>query len=170
MGAPRRDAVLHAPEVIARRGLARLTRWRRLEQAAGLHRRDEAEAGMTRYDPLRAPDPDAWLAMSEDERIALAADFHRRAGDRAPSARAHAAIHCMVENQIALGEATPVRAAMERLMAEGLDRHEAIHAVGSVLAGLLSDLARGEGPADFNAAYGAELAKVTAESWRGSGG
>jgi hypothetical protein len=124
---------------------------------------------MTRYDPLQAPDPDAWLALSEDERIELAADFHRRAGDRAPSAPAHAAIHCMVENQIALGEATPVRAAMERLMAEGLDRHEAIHAVGSALAGLLADLSRGEGPADFNAAYGAALGRLTAESWRSGG-
>jgi hypothetical protein len=125
---------------------------------------------MTRYDPLRAPDPRKWLAMDDSEKIALTADYHRRAGDQAPSPEAHAAIHCMIENQIALGDETPVRATIERLMAEGLDRHDAVHAVGSILIGLVNDVARDGGSGgDVNAAYAEELAKLTAESWRQSG-
>ena len=33
--------------------------------------------------------------------------------------------HVVVENQVALGEATPVPATLDRLMDEGLDRHDA---------------------------------------------
>ena len=40
----------------------------------------------------------------------------------------------IVENQVALGDAFAARAVLLRLMAEGLDRHEAIHAIGSVLS------------------------------------
>ncbi|MGY4511289.1 hypothetical protein [Bradyrhizobium sp. USDA 3650] len=47
----------------------------------------------------------------------------------------HAVIHAVVESQIADRE-LPVRAAAQRLMSEGLDRHEAIHAIRSVLVGI----------------------------------
>ena len=52
---------------------------------------------MKSYDPQRKPDPEAWLAMDEGERIALALDHHRRARTRLPNARrrAHAAIHAV---------------------------------------------------------------------------
>jgi hypothetical protein len=40
--------------------------------------------------------------------------------------------HVVVENQVALGEATSVPEALDRLINEGLDRHDAVHAVGSV--------------------------------------
>jgi hypothetical protein len=33
---------------------------------------------MQRYDPLKAPDPEEWLALNEQERIELARDYHRR--------------------------------------------------------------------------------------------
>jgi hypothetical protein len=31
-----------------------------------------------RYDPLKAPDPEDWLALDEQERIELARDYRRR--------------------------------------------------------------------------------------------
>jgi hypothetical protein len=52
------------------------------------------------------------------------------------SIRAHAANHVIVENQLAMGDATVVPATLARLMQEGLDRHDAIHAIGSVLVGI----------------------------------
>jgi hypothetical protein len=60
-------------------------------------------------------------------------------------------------------------------MTEGLDRHEAIHAIGSVLAGYVNELLRepdlqtrpSEG--DPNAAYFSELEALTAEGWLRSG-
>ena len=88
---------------------------------------------MPRYDPLKAPDPEEWLDLDEQERIDLAQDYHRRARVKLPNAKLHATMHAIVENQIALGDETPARRVMQRLMNEGLDRHQAIHAVGSVL-------------------------------------
>jgi hypothetical protein len=104
--------------------------------------------------------------------IDLVADYHRHARLRAPNANMHAVIHAVVERQIALGDETPVRQTVQRLMSEGLDRHEAIHAVGSVLTGHIHDLVRrGEVKAgdDPNTAYYAALATLTAEAWLRSG-
>jgi hypothetical protein len=101
--------------------------------------------------------------------------YHRREGFKAESLEAHAVIHAVVETQIALGDELPVGRTLQRLMAEGLDRHDALHAVGSVLAGHLHDLMRradlGEGKAadDPNDAYFSELERLTAKSWRRSG-
>ncbi|WP_051380503.1 hypothetical protein [Bradyrhizobium sp. WSM1743] len=67
--------------------------------------------------------------------------YHRRAGIRLPRDKAHAIFHVIVENQIADPE-LPVRSTAQRLMSEGLDRHEAIHAIGLVLAGHMNELVR----------------------------
>src|SRR5438874_9888188 len=121
-----------------------------------------------RYDPHHAPDPEAWLALDEGERTALVLQYHRRARARLPNARLHATIHVIVENQ--LGDEIPVRRTLERLRAEGLDRHDAVHAVGSVLAKRIYELLK-EGPptGDPNAPYWAELESLTAEGWRHGG-
>lgn len=71
------------------------------------------------------------------------------------------------------GDQLPVRRTLLRLMGEGLDRHEAIHAIGSVLAGHLNDLLRSRdtlaSPEESNAAYFDELERLTAEDWLNSG-
>ena len=85
-------------------------------------------------DPLEAPEPKEWLAIDEAERIQLAQDYYRRARVRLPNEKLHAVFHVVVENQIALGDEIPVQSTLQRLMVEGLDRHEAIHAIASVLA------------------------------------
>ena len=73
------------------------------------------------------PDPNQWLALDEQAPIDAAMDYHRHAGIRLPRAEAHAKFYAIVESQIADAE-LPVRGTVERLMAEGIDRHEAIHA------------------------------------------
>ena len=86
----------------------------------------------------------------------------------------HAVIHAIVENQIAAAE-LPVRGTAQRLMSEGLDRHQAIHAIGSVLVGYLNermpevksggehaDVTPGRDPNDD---YFAELDILTADEW-----
>ena len=88
---------------------------------------------MEAYDPLNAPDPDEWQSMDEDERITLVMEHHRESGVELPNEQLHAVVHVVVENQIALGDEMSAQATLERLMREGLDRHDAIHAVGSVL-------------------------------------
>lgn len=121
----------------------------------------------TRYDPHTPPDADLWQGLDEDEQVQLVLAYHRAAGDVLPNPRAHAALHVVVENQIALGQTIPVAATLIRLQNEGLDRHEAIHAVASVLAGHMKDLlTTGELGGDPNREYYERLGGLTAEGWR----
>lgn len=125
---------------------------------------------MDRYDPLVAPDPAVWLAVDEIERMALVIDYHRRARVTLPNRRLHAVVHVIVENQVAMGDELPVRRVLSRLQAEGLDRHDAIHAIGSALTMHVHDLlSKGARPDKPHDAYWAELERLTAESWRLSG-
>ena len=121
---------------------------------------------MQHYDPLDAPDCEEWLALDEQERIALARDYHGRARIRVPNVAVHAAVHAIVETQIALGDETPARRTAQRLMDEGLDRHEAIHAIGSVLVEFMTDLMKApKSDRDPNVAYFAALERLTAANW-----
>jgi Arc/MetJ family transcription regulator len=117
------------------------------------------------YDPLNAPDPDDWQSMGEDERIMLVTAYHRDAGVELPNERVHAAVHVIVENQIALGDEMLVQATLKRLVREGLDRHEALHAVASVLVDFLQALVRDDGAPGANERYNEELEKLTAAEW-----
>ncbi len=121
---------------------------------------------MDTYDPLKAPDPVAWEAMDEGERIELVREYHLEAGETAPDEFMHAAIHAVVESQVAMGDEIPVRANLERLMRQGLDRHEAIHAIGGVVLGHMNDLASGTdlGP-DPNKRLFKKLEKLNATEW-----
>jgi len=46
----------------------------------------------------------------------------------------HGAVHDIVERQLEMGEPPEAREALARLMASGMDRHEAVHRIGAVLA------------------------------------
>ena len=78
------------------------------------------------------------------------------------------AVHAIVESQVALGDATVVNVTLARLMLEGLGRHDAIHAIGSVLIGIIFEVTtkKVDAGVDINAQYGRELAALTAASWR----
>ena len=121
---------------------------------------------MTPYDPERAPDPAAWLALDESERIGRIAAFHAAAGITPPNAQLHAAMHAVVENQIA-EEMETVRETLARLHVEGLSRHEALHAAGWVLVAHLTVRMgrRGKGRAAVDD-YFRELRSLTADGWR----
>ena len=135
---------------------------------------DDADGPVQVYDPLVEPDPDEWRAAGEQERIDAVKYYHRDARSEAERSTVHAVIHVVVESQIAEGDELPVRRTMTRLMDQGLDRHEAIHAVGSVLAGHVNELMReakaGRDPeGDVNVPYFAELERLTAKDWLNSG-
>ena len=120
------------------------------------------------YDPDTAPDPKAWLALSETERMLLVGDFHAESDgveDEASSRQLHVAIHVVVENQLAEGYAPAVEA-LARLLGEGLDRHEAVHAIGAVLAEhILARVQDGSADAGALAQYEQGLRTLTVESW-----
>ncbi|CAN5612174.1 hypothetical protein BH10PSE6_BH10PSE6_45620 [soil metagenome] len=123
----------------------------------------ESVTGMI-YDPDVAPDPSTWQELGEDEQIMLVEAYHRRAGIEVPNMKVHATVHVIIENQAAMGDALPARRKIERLMGEGLDRHDAVHAVASVLAAHINDTLKAGAP--NNEAYNEAVERLTAESWR----
>jgi hypothetical protein len=121
-----------------------------------------------KYDPHEAPVPDKWLELDESERIELVLEYHRRAREKIPNARMHALIHQIVENQAAMGDQTPVGRVLSRLQSEGLDRHDAVHAVGHVLAThMLTLMEQGAATGgDPNQVYWKQLEQLHAEDWK----
>lgn len=120
---------------------------------------------MDAYNPMKAPSIADWIELDEAERLDLVLAYHQQLRDKIPNLNAHAAAHVMVENQVALADETPVASVMDRLMQEGLDRHEAIHAIGSVLMGVLAEAVQGESHEDPTPTYYRELMQLTAEKW-----
>ncbi len=121
---------------------------------------------MEEYDPLQAPDSEEWLELDEGDQILLVKEYHTARKIEVPNLDVHAAIHATVETQLAANDPPQARRALARMMAEGLDRHDAVHAVGSVLAELMFDLMKKDPSGDPNEAYSASLDRLTAESWR----
>lgn len=118
------------------------------------------------YDPDRAPDPQEWLALDEDERLFAVLAWHRERGEELPNERLHASFHTVVETQLAANDPPDARRTLSRLGRQGLDRHDALHATGSVLAGQMWEAQQDSAPApDITHAYVRELKKLNAESW-----
>ena len=120
---------------------------------------------MQKYDPMLEPDRGWWEQLDDDERISMVMEHHQEADIELPDEYAHALLHVVVENQCALGEETPVEAVLFRLVDENLDRHDAVHAIASVLVNHMHELMHGEDAALDNDDYYAELEKLTAEKW-----
>jgi len=125
---------------------------------------------MTKYDPEVDQQADRWLATGEADRIAAVEAYHRRQRIRLPRPTLHATVHTIVENQLALGEQVVIEA-LARLQSEGLTRHEAVHAIGMVLAEQIYDVLRhgAGGTPDLNKPYLDRVRQLTAEGWRQSG-
>ena len=121
---------------------------------------------IAQYDPLTNPDPDEWLALDESERIALVVEYHSQTEEEMPNLFLHCTIHAVIENQVALGDEYPVNETLDRLIDEGLDRHDAIHAIGSVLAKHLWQAGTGKSKSDnLNNDYIEEVKQLTAQKW-----
>lgn len=109
-----------------------------------------------------------WLALDEEARVQAVERHHRSLGTAhapTPRPRLHAALHVVVENQLALGDPPEVASALQRLRREGLSRHDAVHALLGVAAEhVLATLSAGE---KFDReAYGRALASLSAERYR----
>jgi hypothetical protein len=120
---------------------------------------------LTKYDPERAPDPVRWLAGDESHLTDIIMRYHRRTEAELPRPRLHAAMHLIVENQVAMGDELPVAATVARLVRDGLSRHEAIHAVGWVLIEHMAQVARTDEEFDEER-YNQEVRELTEERWR----
>lgn len=112
---------------------------------------------------MTSPAPKAWLELDEGEQADVVLRYHKRHGAHAGNLRLHAIIHATVETQLAQGHAEAT-AALDRLLEQGLDRHEAIHAIGSVVADHIQGAMQGTA---FDAAeYDSRLRRLDAASWR----
>lgn len=119
---------------------------------------------MDRYDADTAPDPDAWLALDEQERRARVIASHPgpdRLHPKGLDARVHATLHAVVETQAATGEPAVTRRTIERLAASGLRRHAVVHMVAEVL---LQEITR---PPFDGERYAARLSGLDAGTWLG---
>lgn len=118
-----------------------------------------------RYDPDHAPEPAAWLALTEGDRASLVETAH---AGRFPDAlhpaganeRLHASLHAAVETQVASVEPPITGQTLARLETDGLRRHAAVHAIADVLVRHLFAAAQGR-PWD-PAAYDRELTALSA--------
>lgn len=120
------------------------------------------------YDASRRPKN--WLKLDEDKRLELVLEYHAKLSTPHPKTRAprvHAAVHVIVETQLATGDPPSARAALERLLSGGLDRHEAVHAIASVAVAWMEKALKSKEPLDA-AGYGLELDRLTVETWRES--
>ncbi len=88
---------------------------------------------MLSYDPLQAPDARAWLELDEAERLEQVITYHHRHNIQLPNPQLHATVQVIVENQLALNDPPNVRATLDRLMRDGLDRHDTVHVIATVV-------------------------------------
>ncbi|HVB78652.1 MAG TPA: hypothetical protein VNE82_01745 [Candidatus Binataceae bacterium] len=125
---------------------------------------------MERYDPEIAPVAENWLDLDEGERLLVVEAYHRDARISMPKGarKLHASMHVIVENQLAEND-EPVVRALGRLMKEGLTRHDAVHAIGSLVAVQIYDLLKqNDRPETSPARYYAGVERLTAKTWRES--
>jgi hypothetical protein len=122
---------------------------------------------MNRYEPSIEPDAEEWLGLAESERLDLVREYHESAKERISeeAMEAHAAAHVLIENQIAMA-LEPVPETVARLIHQGLERHEAIHAVAAVLLDEIGELQHNAEASWNQAQYRRKLEKLTAKRWR----
>ncbi|RLB50428.1 MAG: hypothetical protein DRI90_23755 [Deltaproteobacteria bacterium] len=129
-----------------------------------LHAELAAEIG---YDANRVLGSQQWLALDEREQLARVATYHERAlpsNQQPPSIPRHAGMHVIVENQLASGEPPETSAALQRLFAEGLSRHDALHAIGWVLTEHMGQAMKAQEPVDAER-YAQDLSQLTVDRW-----
>lgn len=117
-----------------------------------------------KYNPNREPKAEDWLQLDESEQQDAVLRYHKRMGHKGERALLHAIVHAAIENQLASGHKS-AREALDRLMAEGLTRHEAVHAIGVPLSAQMLDILKNQRPFDAEE-YERALANLTAASWR----
>ena len=122
---------------------------------------------MENYDPNHAIDSQDWLALNEQERQQLVEDYHNTLNlslERG-ALKMHCMLHVVVENQLAESEYPILRQTLAKLIRQGLNRHEAIHAISSILSNGLFEAMQGSDSEFSIKKYRGKLEKITAKRW-----
>jgi len=121
------------------------------------------------YNPLVEPNKDKWLASSEFDRVDSVREFHENSEDdefeEDGALSIHSTLHVIVENQLAMG-VDLIPETVAKLTRQGLDRHEAIHAIGAVISKDIFDIVSGEKTEFSPKKYRKKLDKITAKRWK----
>ena len=121
---------------------------------------------MHKYNPAKTPKAEEWLALDESTRLELINVFHKRHGEFGESLEAHAGFHAVVETQLAMNVPN-ARDTLGRLRKSGLSRHDAVHAIGSVVAEHMHDMSDADfDPDEANERYYERLRNFTGEDWQ----
>ena len=120
---------------------------------------------MESYNVSKSHNPANWLALDEETRLDLIVEYIEDSEKEIDNSkkRIHACVHMVVENQLALGE-EPALNAYSRLMRQGLNRHETIHAIGAVIFEDIYGAMKEQDKKPFNS-YKTRLRKLTAKKW-----
>ena len=125
---------------------------------------------MRLYDPAVSPNAEAWLALDEHERIDLVRDYHERRKIVLPHPELHVTTHVIIENQLAEG-LPPAVDALARLMAAGLNRHDAVHTIGLAVIQHIYRLTKEPEPeGDPHEPYFVALDALTIDDWHNLAG
>ena len=121
---------------------------------------------MEKYDPTNSINAPEWLELEEAEQIELVRDFHSELNLDMPieALTMHSSIHVIVENQLAM-RVDLIPETIAKLTRQGLDRHEAIHAIGAIISEDIFDVIRGNIEEFSPAKYRRKLEKITAKRW-----
>jgi hypothetical protein len=119
------------------------------------------------YDPNIEVDVAAWKGLEERERLSRVAKYHNATLKKAhmpPSMQRHAAMHVIVESQIADAAPAEAKSALERLRGEGMSRHNAVHAIGWLATEHMRRAMAKQRPVD-DKAYAKDLTTLTGHNW-----
>lgn len=119
---------------------------------------------MLNYDPNSTPNPQQWLQLDGHDRTRIVEEYLDRNGGYGGSLQLQARLQALVETQLAEG-LTPVKAAFMHLRDNGLNRHECIRALASILGRCMPEAPQSD-TADVppNKTYLAQLETLTSDS------
>lgn len=116
---------------------------------------------MNSYNASKSPTSATWLALDESERLALIEEYVRKYEGEVDNINMHACVHLVVENQLALNTEETINT-YSRLIRQGLNRHEVIHAIGAVIFEDIYNLIKEKQSVNN---YKNRLRKLTAKRW-----
>jgi hypothetical protein len=128
---------------------------------------DDDEDDILTYDADVTPEPTGWLAEDDQLKAHAVESHHATLTDHVetPNMTMHALIHVIVENQLALGDPPEVRTTLARLVTAGVTRHDAIHALGSVVVDALFEVQK-SGTLFDRAKVRRQLSKLKPGNWK----
>ncbi len=126
-----------------------------------------------KYDPAKRVEPQWWRSLGAEERVSLIEAAHvvlPAWHHPVPESRPHALLHVVAENLAARGDEIPVYAALQRLVRQGLQRHDAIHALGNACSEHARAIGSGRASPDDPPPEGQikSAAAMTVAKWRGA--